>query len=160
MTILLKCLNHQSNLHIQWNFYQNSNGIFNRNRTYNPKVCMEQQKICFLLIPANIFHAPWSNGRTEKREEPVFCPLSLCFGQPCAMLCLLGDSCSLWIDREAPIHPALELWITLPCLCLFRRHWRLSIIANVWEFSPFPFWFFWFSNTFVTHFSQKFLTLN
>ena len=31
----------QSNLQIQNNTYQNSNGIFHRNRINNPKICME-----------------------------------------------------------------------------------------------------------------------
>ena len=34
----------QSNLQIQCNPYQNSNGIFQRNRTNHPKICMEAQK--------------------------------------------------------------------------------------------------------------------
>ena len=34
----------QGNLQIQYNSYQNSNGIFHRNRTNNPKICMEPQK--------------------------------------------------------------------------------------------------------------------
>ena len=34
----------QSNLWIQRNPYQNSNGIFHKNRANNPKICMESQK--------------------------------------------------------------------------------------------------------------------
>ena len=34
----------QSNLQIQCNPYQKSNGLFHKNRTNNPKVCMESQK--------------------------------------------------------------------------------------------------------------------
>ena len=34
----------QSNLQSQCNPYQNSNGIFHRNRTNNPKIGMEPQK--------------------------------------------------------------------------------------------------------------------
>ena len=34
----------KNNLQIQCNPYQNSNGIFQRNRTNNPKICMEPQK--------------------------------------------------------------------------------------------------------------------
>ena len=35
--ILLKCLYYSNNILIQCNPYQNSNGIFNRNKTNNPK---------------------------------------------------------------------------------------------------------------------------
>ena len=34
----------QSNLQIQWNSYQTTNGIFHRNRTKNFTICMETQK--------------------------------------------------------------------------------------------------------------------
>ena len=34
----------QSNLQIQCNPYKNSNGIFHRNWTNDPKICMESQK--------------------------------------------------------------------------------------------------------------------
>ena len=33
----------QSNLQIQCNPYQNTNGIFHRTKTNNPKICMEPQ---------------------------------------------------------------------------------------------------------------------
>ena len=42
--ILLKCLCHTKHLQIQRNPYQNSNGIFHRNKTNNPKICMKPQK--------------------------------------------------------------------------------------------------------------------
>ena len=34
----------KSDLQIQCNIYQNSNGIFHRNRINNPEICMEPQK--------------------------------------------------------------------------------------------------------------------
>ena len=42
--INIKCPDTQNNLQIQCNCYQNSNGIFHRHRTNNPKICMEPQK--------------------------------------------------------------------------------------------------------------------
>ena len=40
--ILLECPYPQSNLQTEHKPYQNPNGIFQRNRTNNPKICMEQ----------------------------------------------------------------------------------------------------------------------
>jgi hypothetical protein len=34
----------KSNLHVQWNPYQNSNDILHRDREINPKIHMERQK--------------------------------------------------------------------------------------------------------------------
>ena len=47
----------QSNLQIQCNPYQTSNGIFHRNRIDNPKICMEKQK------------TPNSQNNLEKEEQ-------------------------------------------------------------------------------------------
>ena len=42
MSLILKAIWHNLAIkHIQCNAYQNSNDIFHRNRTNNPKICME-----------------------------------------------------------------------------------------------------------------------
>ena len=48
-----------SNLQIQCNPNQNSNGIFHRNRTKNPKICMKPQKK----------KTPKSQSNLEKEEQ-------------------------------------------------------------------------------------------
>ena len=45
------------NLQIQYNPHQNSNGIFHRNRTNNPKTCKESQR------------NPSSQSNLEKEEQ-------------------------------------------------------------------------------------------
>ena len=50
----------QGNLQIQCNPYQNTNGIFQRNRKNNPKICIETQKI--LNIQSN-------SGKEEQSQK-------------------------------------------------------------------------------------------
>lgn len=97
---------------------ENSNGIFHRDTTHNPKVCREPQKIHFLPISAdNIFLAPWSTGfqinstmEGQKEGRNQFFAL---------FLFALGSLRQYLLSLEIPdpsgglessIHHALELW--------------------------------------------------
>ena len=55
--ILLNAHTTQSNLQIECNPYQNSNGIVHRVRTNNPKICMKLQK------------TPNTQSNLEKEEQ-------------------------------------------------------------------------------------------
>ena len=55
--ILLKRPFCQSNLQVQGNSYQNTNGVFHRTGTQSPKICMEPQK------------TPNSQSNLEKEEQ-------------------------------------------------------------------------------------------
>lgn len=47
------------------------------------------------------------------RKKPVLPSFSLLWAAS-GSACLLGDSCSFWMNTETSIHTALELWLTCP----------------------------------------------
>lgn len=55
----------------------------------------------------------------KDRKKPVLPSFSLHWAAS-SSACLLGDSCSLWMNTETSIHTALELWIT--CLNPLSLH--------------------------------------
>ena len=60
-----KTWNCQSNLQIQLNTCHNSNGVFHRTRTNNPKICVEPQKT---LHSQNILEKKKNKIRISSKE--------------------------------------------------------------------------------------------
>ena len=70
----------QSNLQIQCNPYQTTNGIFHRARTKNFTICMETQKTLNKQIN------PEKEKRNQKNQAPGLWTLQQCYGNEESMV--------------------------------------------------------------------------